>query len=370
MKKLLVLILSLTLILTGCGGNGSGKPTDGDSSTNEDFSFVFVVTSQLGDKSFNDSAAAGMKKIADELGYETKVMEIGDDQTKWEPTILDLSDTGKYTAIILNGSGTKEIVEKIAPEYPEQKYVLFDSSIEEGSNDNVYAISYKQNEGSYLGGVVAGLVTTSNMPYANEEHKIGFIGGDEDPIISDFLVGYIEGAKSVIDDVQVHVSYVGSWTDTAKAKELAIAQYNDGVDIIFPAAMTAGLGVIEAAVENDKYIIGVDSDQASLFSGVDENKANVILTSVIKDVGESLYRYAELEAKGEILYGTTEILGIKEGASDIVDNKYYQENVPEDIREKVDQARESVLNGDIKITSALGLDQSILDEILNSVKPR
>lgn len=370
MKKILVLLLVVSLFLTGCGaGNGTDK-SDDNSSNNDEPSFVFVVTSQLGDKSFNDSAAAGMKKIADELGYETRIMEIGDDQTKWEPTILDLSDTGEYTAIILNGSGTKEIVERIAPDYPEQKYVLFDASIEEGSNDNVYAISYKQNEGSYLGGVVAGLVTSSNMPYANEEHKIGFIGGDEDPIISDFLVGYIEGAKSVVDDVEVYVSYVGSWTDTAKAKELAIAQYNNGVDIIFPAAMTAGLGAIEAAVENDKYIIGVDSDQASLFKGVDEDKANVILTSVVKEVGESLYRYAELEGKGESKYSTTEVLGIKEKASDIVDNEYYQNNVPEEIRKQVDEARERVLNGEIEVTSALGLDQAILNEILDSVKPR
>ncbi len=366
MKKLLVLFLAVALILTGCGANQSG---DADTSK-EGPSFVFVVTNQLGDKSFNDSAAAGMKKIADELGYETKIMEIGDDQTKWEPTILDLSDSGEYTAIILNGSGTKEIVERIAPDYPDQKYVLFDCEIEEGSLDNVYAISYKQNEGSYLGGVVAGLVTISDMPYANEEHKIGFIGGDEDPIISDFLVGYIEGAKSVVEDVEVYVSYVGSWTDTAKAKELAIAQYNAGVDIIFPAAMTAGLGCIEAAAENNKYIIGVDSDQASLLAETDENKANVILTSVVKEVGESLFRYAELEGKGEVKYGATEVLGIKEGASDIVDNDYYKKNVPEEIRQKVNEAREAVLKGEITVTSALGLPQDQLDAILNSVQPK
>lgn len=296
-------------------------------------------------------------------------MEIGRDQTKWEPTILDLSESGQYTAIFLNGSGTKEIVEAIAKDFPDQKYVLFDAEIEAGSNDNVYAISYKQNEGSYLGGVVAGLVTASDMPYANPDHKIGFIGGDPGPIISDFLVGYIEGAKSVVPDVKMFVSYVGSWTDTAKAKELANAQFSQGVDIIFPAAMTAGLGVIEAAAEKNKYIIGVDSDQAALLAEADPKKAEIILTSVIKEVGESLFQYAQRVGKGEDKYGVTDMLGIKEKSTDIVENSYYLKNVPQAIRDQVTKARQDILDGKIKVSTALGGAQSEVDAIIDSVKP-
>lgn len=375
MKKYIALLLTFLVLVTGCSNSSStsSKTTESSGKTDGEKaapSFVFVVTSQLGDKSFNDSAAAGMEKITKDLGYVTKTIEIGSDQTKWEPTILDLSDSGEYTAIFLNGSGTKEIVEGLAEDYPDQKYVLFDTSIEEGSAENIYAINYKQNEGSYLGGVVAGLVTSSDMEYANPEHKIGFIGGDENPIISDFLVGYIEGAKSVVEDVEVYVSYVGSWTDTAKGKELAISQYNAGCDIIFPAAMTAGMGAIEAAAEMNKYIIGVDSDQAALFADTDEKMANVILTSVVKEVGASLFRYAEMEGKGEVTYGTTEVLGIKEGASDIVYNTFYEKNVPEDIRKKVDEAREKVLAGDITISTALGVDPAEVDAIIESVKPK
>lgn len=364
-KRFLVVLLVALLFLSGCGnsaGNGNGSDDDKPS-------FVFVVTDQLGDKSFNDSAAAGMKKIADELGFETKIMEIGRDQTKWEPTILDLSESGDYTAIFLNGSGTQEIVERIAGDFPDQKYVLFDTAIEEGAFDNVYAISYKQNEGSYLGGVVAGLVTKSDMPNANADSKIGFIGGDAGPIISDFLVGYIEGAKSVNPDVKVYVSYVGSWTDTAKAKELANAQFSQGVDIIFPAAMTAGLGVIEAAAEQNKYIIGVDSDQAALLGATDEKKANVILTSVIKEVGQSLFIYADKVGKDTAEYGITDVLGIKEKTTDIVENEYYLKNVPQAIRDKVTEARTQILEGKITVSTALGVEQSAVDAIVNSVKP-
>lgn len=381
MKKVLAMLIVLTMVFTmftGCGKSSKDSDTanqnNSDTTSNADTStkkpsFVFVVTSQLGDKSFNDSAAAGMKMISEQLGCETKILEIGDDQTKWEPTILDLSDSGKYTAIILNGSGTSEIVDKIAGDYPNQKYVLFDCSIEEGKYDNVYAISYKQNEGSYVGGVLAGLVTISDMPYANKEKVIGFIGGDEDPIISDFLVGYIEGAQSVDPDIKVIVSYVGSWTDTAKGKELAIAQYNQGADIIFPAAMTSGLGCIEAAAEMNKYIIGVDSDQAMLLKDTDEKKANVILTSVVKEVGLSLLDYAKKEVEGSVEYGKTAVLGLKESASDIVENEFYEANVPEEIRNKVNEKRNEVKEGKVQVTSALGLPQDELDAILDSARP-
>lgn len=376
MKKinsLIALALSGAVILSACATTGTAT-TGGTAATTaasgeKTPSFVFVVTDQLGDKSFNDSAAAGTQKITAELGYATKIMEIGRDQTKWEPTILDLSESGQYTAIFLNGSGTKEIVEAIAKDFPDQKYVLFDAEIEAGSNDNVYAISYKQNEGSYLGGVVAGLVTASDMPYANPDHKIGFIGGDPGPIISDFLVGYIEGAKSVVPDVKMYVSYVGSWTDTAKAKELANAQFSQGVDIIFPAAMTAGLGVIEAAAEKNKYIIGVDSDQAALLADSDPKKAEIILTSVIKEVGESLFQYAQRVGKGEDKYGVTDMLGIKEKSTDIVENSYYLKNVPQAIRDQVTKARQDILDGKIKVSTALGGAQSEVDAIIDSVKP-
>lgn len=362
-KTLFLMILMTMLLLSSC----TEKKVDDKRKALP--SFVFVVTSQLGDKSFNDSAAEGMKKISEKLNYETKIIEIGDDQTKWEPTILDLSEQGNYTAIFLNGSGTQEIVERISADFPEQKYVLFDTQIEDNKFENIYAISYKQNEGSYLGGVVAGLVTISDMENANKAKKIGFIGGDEGPIISDFLVGYIEGAKSVVPDIEVYVSYVGSWVDTAKAKELANAQFEQGVDIIYPAAMTAGLGVIEAAAEKSKYIIGVDSDQATLMGETDEKKANVILTSVIKNVGESLYDYAEKVGNNEVEYGKTVVLGVKEKTTGIVNNDYYVKNVPEHIRAKALEIEKEIEKGNIDVSTAIGVEQSIVDEIINSVRP-
>ncbi|MCD8083337.1 MAG: BMP family ABC transporter substrate-binding protein [Clostridiales bacterium] len=384
-KKAVALIMAAGFALSACGGSSSGQADSGttaaaeaeagqeEASAETDSSkpsFVFVCTGQLGDKSFNDSANAGIEEIAASLGCETKVIEIGRDQTKWEPTFQDLAEEGKYDVIISNGSSSAEVIEQVAEEFPDQKFVMFDSTMEEDKYPNLYAISYKQNEGSYLAGVLAALVTESDMENANAEKKIGFVGGSEHPIITDFLVGYIAGAKSVDEDIKVYVSYIGSWDDTAKGKETAIAQYNQGVDIIFPAAEQAGLGCVEAAAEMGKYIIGVDSDQAMLFAGVDEAKANVILTSVLKQVGDSLVRMAEMEMEGTVPYGKYEELGIKEGGSGIAINEYYEKNVPQEMRDEVEAKRQEVVDGKIDIPTALGdADQDEIQALINSVAP-
>lgn len=383
MKKAIALLLAGAMAFTvaACGNKAGNSQTVSTQSkeaqtaadSNEESgkpSFAFVCTGQLGDKSFNDSANEGMKKIASELGCETKVIEVGRDNTKWLPTYEDLAESGEWDVIISNGSSSAEVIEQAAEEFPNQKWVMFDTTMDSDKWPNVYAISYKQNEGSYLAGVLAALVTESDMEKANKDKKIGFIGGDEHPVITDFLVGYIAGAKSVDPDIKVYVSYIGSWDDTAKGKETAIAQFNQGVDIIFPAAEQAGLGCVDAAVEMGKYIIGVDSDQSMLFAGSDEDKANTILTSVLKNVGESLYRTATLQEEGKVPYGTTETLGLKEKGSCLAENEYYEKNVPEDIRKKVDEAAQEVADGKAEVPTALGdADQKAIDDLINSVAP-
>lgn len=367
-KKLLALLMAgvMAMGIVGCGG-GSDAPAE-DTAADGALDVVFVVTGQLGDKSFNDSANAGITEMAETMGCNTKVIEIGRDQTKWQPTFEDLAEEGAYDLIITNGSNAGELVLSIAEMYPEQKFVLFDMEME-GDYPNVYTISYEQNEASYLAGVLAAMVTKSDMEFANEENKIGFVGGEEHPIITDFLVGYIEGAKSVSEDITVYVSYIGSWDDTARGKETAMAQYNQGVDIIFPAAEQAGLGCVDAAVEMGKYIIGVDSDQAMLFDGVSEEKANAILTSVLKEVGNSLVRAASMEMEGTLPWGTFESLGLAEEGVGLADNAYYQANVPDDIKAAVEAANEDVMSGAVTVTSALHADAATSQAIIDSVAP-
>jgi basic membrane protein A len=195
---------------------------------------------------------------------------------------------------------------------------------------------------------------------------IGFLGGTDSPVINDFLVGYIEGAKYVTDDIRVVISYVGNFSDTPKGKDLALAQYqNQGVDIGFNVAGLAGLGQIDAAVETDNYAIGVDSDQAMIMG---EPQANYIPTSVLKNVGASLLRGIEMHMNGEVPYGQAESLGLSENGVGLAKNEYYEQIVPEDIRAELSELETMIANGEIEVDTAFGKTNEEIQTIKDSVQ--
>lgn len=370
MKKLLslvvVLILSLSVVLTGCGSKDeSGKTASGE----EKLKIVYYANGSKGDKSFFDSADNGLKEIEKKFGAETKYIEGGVDSSKWLPALEDLSQED-WDIIIVGTWQLKEPLEKVAKDNPDKKYIIFDAEVdyEKLGLENVYSINYKQNEGSFLAGALAAKITSSSMPQANPEKTIGFVGGTDSPIINDFLVGYIQGAKTADPDIKVLTSYVGDFVNTGKAKEMALAQYNNKADLIFQVASLAGDGVIQAGKEANKYLIGVDKDQSLEYSEKDPQTANLIVNSVFKRVDNSLVRAIDLHLQGKLPWGKAENLGIKEGAIGICDNEYYTKNVPEDIRNYVKDLETKVVNGEIKVDSAMGMNTEKLNEIRNSVK--
>ncbi|MBO8434683.1 MAG: BMP family ABC transporter substrate-binding protein [Tyzzerella sp.] len=372
MKKRILSIFAVALVtasmLVGCGGNG--ETTNGGSTDSDDkLKVSLLVTGSFGDKAFNDSALEGMEKIKAELSdkCEVETVEMGNDKTKFEGSLLDASDSDS-DVIIVGTWDMKENLERVAPQYPEKKYIIFDTDVDYSLGlDNVYSMSYKQNEAAFLAGVLASGVTTSDMEFANAEAVIGFIGAkDTAAVINDSAVGYIEGAKFMNPDVKVLVSYVGSYTDSATAKELALTQYSNGADCVFVAAGPASVGVIEAGAESQKYVIGVDSDQALAYEGKDE--ANYIISSAIKGVGISIYNSIEKDLEGKLPYGTYEQLGLKEGAVGIADNDIYKSVVPEDIRSSVLDAKDKILNGDVTVSTAYGMDEATLKGIINNAQ--
>lgn len=341
-----------------------------NAATGEKLKVALLVTGSFGDKAFNDSAQAGMKRLMDEMGdkVEVDMIEMGNDKTKFEGSMLDASESD--ADIIITGLwDMKEITERVAQEFPEKKYIIFDTDVDYSLGDlsNVYSMSYKQNEGAFLAGVLAASATTSDMEYANEDAVIGFVGArDTAVVINDSAVGYIEGAKFINPEIKVLVSYVGSYVDSATAKELALTQYSSGADVVFVAAGPASVGVIEAAAESQKYVIGVDSDQALAYEGQEE--ANYIISSAIKGVGDSLVNAIERAQAGELPYGEYEILGIEDGVVGLADNEIYETVVPENVRATVDEAKEKLLNGEIVVSTAYGMDEAQLKEIINSAQ--
>lgn len=352
MKKILASILISVLVLSFVTMTACKKEEEKPGSK---LKVVLYLNGTLGDKSFFDSANRGIEMAIQDFGIEGKTIEGGNDSSRWEPDLEQLCQ-GDWDIIIAGTWQLQESLEKLAPKYPDKKFFTYDTSVDysKGNLGNIYSILYKQNESSFLVGALAALVTTSDMPLANPEKIIGFLGGMDIPVINDFKVGYIQGAKYIDPEVQVLVSYAASYTDPAKGKELALAQYNQGADISFNVAGETGLGLLDAAKEMKKYAIGVDSDQYLMFKDSDPEKASYIVTSMMKNVDKSIHRAIKLHIEGKLPYGQAEALGIKEGGVGVADNENYRKVVTEEFRNKIKELEEKILNGEIVVETAFG----------------
>lgn len=360
---LLIMLLNMTF-LVGC----SIEIKDMVHKSNE-LNIKLLLPGTLEDNSINDLASTGVNKIKNEFGdrVNIEVIEMGFDETKFESLLLD---TVKSDAdIIITGQlSMKKHIEYIAQLYPNKKFLLYDTEVDYYKYDleNVYSITYKQNEAGFLSGVLAALITKSDMEFANEESSIGFIGATkESEIINDFLVGYIEGAKFIDKDIKVKIDYADSFTDIQRVKELTLNQYLNGVDIVFTAAGLASKGSIEAALDSKKYVIGVDRDQALVYEGREEQKH--IVSSVLKRVDNSIALVMESFFKNSLQINNNINLGINEGVIELAQNDIYTSTVNEDIRNKVSEITKELKCGKIKIKSVLDMDEYELNKLINLV---
>ncbi|MDE2820496.1 MAG: BMP family ABC transporter substrate-binding protein [Chloroflexota bacterium] len=318
---------------------------------------VSVINGTLGDKSFFDSAQRGMDAIADEYDIETDTVELGIDPANWEPGLLDvMSDTDSYDILI---AGTFQMIDFMAANahnYPDKLFMFYDAPMPYDNSDvcvdgcsNVYSMTYAQNQGSFLAGVYAAAVTMSGIEGANDAPTIGAVGGQQIPVIDDFIVGYEQGACLVNPDTVSIVQYAGSWNDPARGKEITLAMYEQGADIVFQIAGGTGVGVFEAAQEQGRYAIGVDSDQAVIVAETDPDQAERILTSMMKNVDNSIFRAISLHLDGMLPYGSSESLGIPEGGVGLAKNDFYDMATSDDIKAMVEAAEAAVVNGDIAV---------------------
>ena len=323
----------------------------------EPLKVVSVINGTLGDKSFFDSAQRGMDAIADEYDIDIDTVELGIDPANWEPGLLDvMADTDSYDILI---AGTFQMIDFMAANvhnYPDKHFMFYDAPMPYGNMDvcvegcaNVYSMTYAQNQGSFLAGVYAAAITTSMMEGANDDPIIGAVGGQQIPVIDDFIVGYEQGACLVNPESQSIVQYAGSWNDPARGKEITLAMYEQGADIVFQVAGGTGVGVFEAAQEQGRFAIGVDSDQATIVAETDPDQAERILTSMLKNVDNSIFRAITLHLEGELPYGSSESLGIPEGGVGLAKNEFYDMATSDDIKAMVEAAEAAVVAGDIEV---------------------
>lgn len=341
-------MLSSVMVLTACGGsNESTSESSAADGGDKALKVAMVYSGNLGDQSYNDSANSGAKKAADDFGVEIKTLE-GTTPEVWESNLLAAADAG-YDLVITTSSNFEEYLKEIAPQYPDVKFGIIDTVVE---GDNVQSISYAQNEGSFLAGVAAATFTKSqNVEGINEESTIGFVGGMDIPVIQDFLIGYEQGAKYVDPNIKVLTSFAGSWNDPLKGKELTLAQYEQGADIVFNVASGTGPGILEAAAEAGKYAIGVDLNQ-------DNDQPGSILTSMMKRVDTAVYTLIEDVVNDEFEGNTTLKLGLDNGGVGLTDFAVIKEHLgdafPQEVIDAANAAAEKIASGEIKVENAPG----------------
>ena len=334
------LLIVAAMLVAACGGAAGPAKDDGK------LKAVFIIGGTLGDKSFVDSADRGLTKAVKELGIEYVPVEASADPAKIDAAFTDaLNDKSIDFIIESQGDLTEKLIE-IAPKYPEKKFIVFDNPFDfekcPACKANVYAIQYAQNEGSYLAGYYAGLMSTSKI--------IGAVGGQDIPVIQDFMIGYKQGAVDAgLKEENVLVQFAASWSDPAKGKEIALTMYQQGADVVFQVAGGTGEGVFYAAEEANKWAIGVDSDQALIIEATNPDQAKRILTSMLKNVDNSMFRTFQLNSEGKIPWGTNELLGIAQGGVGLALNKYYEENTPQDVKDKMTAIIAKVTAGEIKV---------------------
>ena len=364
MKKIFAVILALTMVFALTAVAASAQDNV--------YSVAYLVNGNLGDKSFFDSAEAGLEALAEAGRIDYITIEMGgtdEDQPTWLSTLYDVSESEEYDVIICGTYQMPDYLKEVATAYPDQKYIIFDDNTYVGENQNVLNLTYKQNDMGYLVGTFAACMTTdTSLDKINPEAVVGFVGGVDSPVINDFLTGFIEGALAVNADIKVDTRYTNDYVDTAIAKEYGLSMINDNkCDIVWGVAGNAGNGAAEAALETGKaWFIGVDSDQELTFS---PDLAALTLTSGLKNIGNSLiWVFDELDA-GNVYWGTEVTLGLAEGGVGIVTDKNFDKYASAETKAAVAAAQEAVLSGDIVVDTAIGANAIDAVALRDSVRP-
>ena len=335
------------------------------------YNIAYLVNGNLGDKSFFDSAEAGLAQLKADGRIDYVTIEMGgtdEDQPTWLSTLYDVSEDGGYDLIVCGTYQMPDYLKEVATQYPDQLYAIFDDTTYVGENQNVVNLSYRQNDMGYLIGVYAACMTVdTNVANINEDAVVGFVGGVDSPVINDFLIGFIEGAQSVNPDIKVDTRYTNDYVDTAIAKEYGLSMINDNkCDIIWGVAGNAGNGAAEAALETGKaWFIGVDSDQELTFS---DDLAALTLTSGLKNIGNSIIWIFDQWDAGKTYWGTEVQLGLAEGGVGIVTDKNYDKYASAETKAAVEAAQAGIMDGSTKVDTAFDANFDVA-ALRDSVRP-
>ena len=334
--------------LAGCGGKGGDQTTGGSTPASTPTATanaktdsksvraaVVLDTGGIDDKSFNAAAVAGLNQAKADLKLsenDARYVE-SKDPSEYKQKLSTFASQG-YSVVFAVGFKMEDALKEVAAQFPDTKFAIVDGNAPEGAA-NCSALQFKEEQGAFLAGFLAASMSKT--------HTIGFVGGEEIPLIKKFQAGYMAGAKTAGLDpaTQVKATYTGDWNDQSKGKSQATQEFGAGADIIFAAAGKAGLGVIEAAREKGAnfYAIGVDQDQDDVAPGR-------VLTSMVKHVDTAVTDTIKRVQEGKFVPGP-HVYDLKEGGVGLSPMKFTKKDVPADVLAKLDKITKMVSEGQI-----------------------
>ena len=336
-----VFIVIVSISLGGC--EFAEKVIDSDDASMIDSTQLRVTmiypNDCVGSAAYCTSFHIGLRTAVTELGI--MLTEVNGNENDPVATEMIMREAAQNSDLVLTaGYQMGDILRLVAPDFQDVKFAIFDVVLD---LPNVAAVNYKSNEGSYLVGAIAALKSASG--------KIGYIGGVDVPLLQEFEAGYVAGIREINPMAEITVEYISldvtGFVQPEKAKELALAQYASGVDVIYTAAGGSGQGVLEAAQETQNFIIWVDSNGNGLAPGL-------VLTSMAKEIPASVQRIIKETIEGNFTAGVR-YFGLEDGGV------YYaldEHNIPllsEEIIEMVESLKEKIINGEIVVPDTISL---------------
>lgn len=284
------------------------------------------------DKSFNTAAFQGAMKAKDDLKVFVKYVEATDDNSF--ETLLRAFAQKDFDIILAIGVTQRAAVQKVAPQFPHKHFALVDAEV---GAPNVRSLLFEEHQGSYIVGAAAALASKSG--------RIGFIGGMDIPLIRRFQLGYEAGAKKINPAIKVTSNYIGitgdAWNNPAKAKELAVTQYDKGADVIFGVAGASNGGLFDAVEEKGKLAIGVDSNQNWI-------KPGRVLTSMLKRVDLAVYSTIQEATAGKFSPGIHRF-GLSDKGVDYSLDSHNEKVLTAEMRKKLDELKAQIVAGKIQV---------------------
>ncbi len=343
MKKVFILVLifalAMSMALVGCGSSDEPVPaqpgTDEPAAPTSDVKIGMVTdVGGVNDNSFNQSAWEGLTKLGKDTGATVDFAQSTGD-ADYNPNLNNFVKNG-WDLTWGIGFMMADAVKDVADLNPETNLAIIDGVVDA---PNTVSVLFKEHEGSYLAGVVAGLMTETN--------KIGFVGGMDIPVIVRFEEGFKAGVKAVNPEAEILINYTGAFDKPDLGKAAASTMYDKGADIIFHASGATGDGVFNEAESRNKagekvWVIGVDKDQSLTFGN------DITLTSMMKRVDVAVYDVSKSLIDGTFQGGSIIELGIAENGVGLPENN---PNVPEEVLTKVKEFEQKIISGEIVVPS-------------------